>query len=50
MINGNLILYFFSQTPLLNIPSRLCWTVDGDSELVWVVDRCDSGDTWIIEC
>jgi hypothetical protein len=50
MINGNLILYFFSQTPLINIGSKLTWRICGDSNLTWVIDRCEPGDTWIINC
>jgi len=49
MINGNLILYFYSQTPLLDIGPKRVWKICGDSDLTWVVDRCDTGDTWVIE-
>lgn len=47
MINGNLILYFYSQTPLLDINPKKIWKICGDSDLTWVVDRC--GDTWVVD-
>lgn len=50
MINGNLILYFFSQTPLITIRPKRKWIVEGSSELTWVIDKCETGDTWIIQC
>jgi hypothetical protein len=47
MINGNLILYFYQQTPLIVLPSKLCWTISGETE--WVLQPCAESDTWTLE-
>lgn len=47
MINGNLILYFYQQTPLIVLPSNLCWNIAGENE--WVLEACCESDTWVLE-
>ncbi len=46
MINGNLILYFYSQTPLLDIPSNRTWCIQGDSILTWTLE--EELSTWTL--
>lgn len=48
MINGNLILYFYSQTPLLDIDSKRTWCLQGDSVLTWSLEE-EAPLTWTLE-